>query len=108
MKQITQMFFFMKFDYPEDYGPKVWQPDLWHCKMDENVNRVFISEMSVEVEIPDDFDPVPRQVVALEKEREEATAAYMKTLTDINERLSKLQAIGLDPGPRMDETEIPF
>jgi hypothetical protein len=98
MKVQVKVHVFMAFEYrAPDYACKKWVPDLWHCKVDENEDRVYIGEQTVEVDIPDNFDPVPKQVAALEKEKLKALAEYTKTVAEINERLSKLLAIEHQP-----------
>lgn len=106
MKQTITGHLFMEHGYAfeeDDYAQR-WRPIVWHCRVDENESRVFVKDVTFDIDVPQDFDPTPRQVAALEREREQATAAYMKTLHDINERLSKLQAIGHDaPAETLDE-----
>jgi len=43
--------------------------------------------------VPEDHDPRAQQIAALEKQKLEVMAHYQKTVTDINERISKLQAL---------------
>jgi hypothetical protein len=97
MKVQTKVYVFMSFDYKPDYSIKEWRPDLWHCKVDENAERIYIGEQTFEVDVPDNFDPAPKQVAALEKEKTKALAEYTKTVAEINERLSKLLAIEYAP-----------
>jgi diadenosine tetraphosphate (Ap4A) HIT family hydrolase len=92
-KRSISVHVFMRYDYSDDWTGKEWRPDIWHCKVDENAERVYIGKQTIDVDIPDDFDPVPKQVAALEDEKLKALAQYTKTVADINERLSKLLAI---------------
>jgi hypothetical protein len=62
-------------------------------KMDDTNYRVHIGEQEIEIELPDDFDPRSRQIAALEAEKKRVMAEYQKTVTDITERINKLQAI---------------
>jgi hypothetical protein len=50
-------------------------------------------EATFEYEPPADFNPVAKEVEALEKRKAAALRAYQTTVSEINERLSKLQAI---------------
>ena len=75
MKHEIKQYIFMSYEWSDDYSGKVWRPGIWRFKPDDNIERVFISERMFTVKIPDDFDPVPAQVAAL------------------NEQLSKLQAL---------------
>lgn len=97
--QQTKAFLFMEFgsDYESgDYEQK-WRPALWKCKVDENESRIFVKEMTVTVEVPDDFDPTGRQIAALEKNREELQRQFARAIAEVNERISKLQAITYEP-----------
>ena len=101
MKQQMQVFVYMekhtRFDKQSYQCNEVWEPDLWAFKTSDSENRVFVSEQTVEVDTPKDFDPVPKQVAALQAEKREAMAAYQEKVAEINERLSKLQAIEYAP-----------
>ena len=98
MKKAMNVFVFMALDYdmtnPEPYShPKVWAPQAWYCKVDDNAGRAFVSEQVFMADLPDDFNPVPGQVAALEEEKRKALDLYQRTLADINDKLSKLLAI---------------
>lgn len=60
-------------------------------------NYVPICPHVLTFEIPDGFDPRPEQIKQLEKQREEMTAKYQAMVTEINARISKLQAITFEP-----------
>lgn len=94
-KQTVKGFMFMELDsnWAHDDWEEKWLPRWKEFKPDESAKRVFIREMAVEFDVPDDFDPLPRQIAALEAEKREAMAEYQRKVADINERLSKLQAI---------------
>jgi hypothetical protein len=66
---------------------------VFSCKMDDNDYRVHICEQEIEIEVPDDFDPRAQQIAALEKQKQKVMADYQKTVTEINDRINKLQAI---------------
>ena len=96
-------FVFMELKYQNDADemtmysePQVWGPTTWMCRVDDNSERIFVSEQVITVDVPDDFNPVPHQVAALEAERAEALALYQRSVASINERLSKLLAITAD------------
>lgn len=97
-------FVFMEKDYATNpdgtkdyYSPQVWVPSVWKCKVDDGPERVFVGTQSISVEVPADFDPRPQLVAALEEEKRQASAAYQKLVTDINRRISELQAIEYTP-----------
>ena len=57
---------------------------------------VYIAPCSVEVEIPNDFNPIPAQVASLEKEKRELQAKFAKELMNIEESISRLTCITMD------------
>lgn len=63
------------------------------CQLDNDDTRTFVNEQEVEIEVPDNFDPRPDQIAALEAQKQKAKADYQATVNDINERISKLQAL---------------
>ena len=62
-------------------------------KMDDTDYRTFVCEQEVEIEVPDDFDPRAQKIAALERYKQKITAEFQKAVTDINRRISELQAI---------------
>ena len=96
----VQAFVFMEKGYarnPEghiDYrAPQIWEPAVWKCQVDDNSERIFVSEQTVTVEVPADFDPRPQMVAALEEQKRQAAADYHKLVTDINRQINELMAI---------------
>ena len=57
---------------------------------------VYIVPCSVEVELPDDFNPIPAQVASLEKEKLEILAKSAKDVMMIDDRISRLTCITMD------------
>ena len=95
MKTTITQYLHMDYRYdPETNFERKWQPIILYFQCGDSEDRIFIRPINVDVEIPDDFDPTAKKIAAIERERAEVTAEYMKTLHEINERLSKLQAIG--------------
>lgn len=66
---------------------------LFYVQLDDTDDRVYIGEQQVEIEVPDDFDPRAKQVAALEKKKQEVMANFQNTITEINARISNLQAL---------------
>lgn len=62
-------------------SPSLW-PDL-----------VIVSEHSIEVEVPDDFDPRPAQLAALDKKETALKAAFAKAMMELADDRSKLLCI---------------
>ena len=56
-------------------------------------NRTFVGEQEVDLEVPDNYDPRARKIAALEKQKQKVMADYQKMVTEINERISNLQAL---------------
>ena len=66
---------------------------LFCVKLDDCEHRTYVGEQEIEIEVPDDYDPRAQKIAALEKQKQKVMAEYHKTVTEINERISKLQAI---------------
>lgn len=98
MKTTTTAYVHMTyaFDYASGIYEKAWHPKVRSYKYEDEEN-VFINQQEITVEIPDDFDPVPSQVAALEKQKLEALANYQQAVAEINDRLSKIQALEFAP-----------
>ena len=97
MKHEIKQYVFMAYGWDESHTTQGWRPEIWRWEASENENLIFISASMFAVEIPDDFDPVPKQVAVLLDERRAAMDEYQQKVAEINERLSKLQAIEYTP-----------
>jgi len=79
------------------YSKHEWENEgeylVYSCKLDDTSYRAHICEQKIEVEVPDDFDPRAQQIAALEKQKQKVMADYQETVTEINDRISKLQAL---------------
>jgi hypothetical protein len=73
----------------EDEG----QYQIWFAKMDDAEHRTYVGEQEVEIDVPDNYDPRAQQIAALESHKQKVMADYCKTVNEINDRISKLQAI---------------
>jgi hypothetical protein len=56
-------------------------------------STVKVMEHEFEVEVPDNFDPRPGQVAALEAKKEEMRAEFSKRVKDIDDKINSLMAI---------------
>lgn len=68
----------------------------WDCRAwgeTAQDGRVFVKEHTTTVEVPDDFDPRPLQVVALEAEKQKARAEFQARITQIDRQIQSLMAI---------------
>ena len=91
--QTIKCFLFMQERYTDDYRAKEWKPELWTIKVDDSQSRVYIRDIEVQVDAPDDFAPVPKQVAALQSEREKIIAKFTKELEANSDALAKLLSI---------------
>jgi hypothetical protein len=62
-------------------------------KLDDTDYRTYVGEQEVEVEVPDNYDPRAQQIAALEKQKQKVMADFQKSVAEINERISNLQAL---------------
>lgn len=53
----------------------------------------LVREQMFEVEVPDNFDPRPQMVKALEAEKEKARAEFAKRVLEIDKRINELLAL---------------
>jgi hypothetical protein len=79
---------YLKYSW-EDEG----EYQVFSCKLGDAEHRVYVGEQEIEIDVPDDFDPRAQQIAALEAEKQKVMADYQKSVTDINRRISELQAI---------------
>jgi hypothetical protein len=79
------------------YNQYSWEQNgdytVYSCKLEDNESRTYVCEQEIEIEVPDDYDPRAQKIAALEKHKQKVMADYQKTVTEINARISKLQAI---------------
>jgi len=66
---------------------------VMYAKIDDDEYRTFVCEQEIEIEVPDNYDPRAQKIAALEAQKLKIMAEYQKTVTEINARISKLQAI---------------
>lgn len=66
---------------------------LFYAKVDDTETMIHVGKQEFEIDVPDDYDPRAQKIAALEKHKQKVMADYQKTVTEINERISKLQAL---------------
>ena len=66
---------------------------VFYAKIEDNEYRTFVCEQEIEIEVPDNYDPRAQKIEALQAHKLKIMADYQKTVTEINARISKLQAI---------------
>lgn len=91
---------FMERDYARSadgsanyYAEKVWVPTVWKCRVDDNQERIFVSEQIVTIDAPEDFDPRPQMVAALEAEKEALRAAFAARVVELDRQINQLLAL---------------
>jgi len=70
---------------------------VFSWKFDDTDNRTYVGEQEIEVDVPDSYDPRAQQIAALEKQKKKVMADYQEMVTDINDHISKLQALEYTP-----------
>jgi hypothetical protein len=66
---------------------------VMYAKLDDNEYQTYVGEQEIEIDVPDDYDPRAQKIAALERHKQKVMADYQKTVDQINERISKLQAL---------------
>ena len=78
-----------------------YKKDDWRDGDDYHFNKYDMSEHGyvtvmpheIVVEVPDDFDPRPKQVAALIAEKQKARAEFLARVTEIDRQIQSLLAI---------------
>jgi hypothetical protein len=66
---------------------------LFYAKVGDTEDMTHVGEQEVEVEVPDNYDPRAQQIAALEKQKQRVMADSQKTITEIDGKISNLQAL---------------
>jgi hypothetical protein len=67
--------------------------EVFSYEIKNNENHAYVGSQEIELNVPDNYDPRAQQIAALEAQKTKAMADYQKSVTEINERISKLQAL---------------
>lgn len=89
---ITTHLHFIKFPW-EDKG----KYELFSFVYTNDEHRIYVGSRDVEVEVPDVFDPRPQQIAILQTEKQNLMADHQKELTEIDSKISNLQALEYTP-----------
>ena len=80
--------------------PYAWMPDdhgfvitSYDPSGFSDTGIVLVDKRSIEVEVPDNFDPRPEMVKSLEREKELAKAEFAKKVMEIDRRINELLAL---------------
>jgi hypothetical protein len=66
---------------------------VYSLKIDDAEHMTYVCTQEIEIEVPESYDPRAQKIASLEKQKQKVMADYQKTVNEINERISKLQAI---------------
>ena len=66
---------------------------VFYARIKDTESQTYIGAQEIEIEVPDDYDPRAQQIAALEKQKQKIMADFQKSVTDINRRISELQAL---------------
>ena len=69
---------------------------VFYCQLEDTEYRAYVGLQEVEIEVPEDYDPRAQQIAALETLKQKVMADYHKSVMEINDRISKLQALEYD------------
>ncbi len=86
--KVTAHIFYSKYPW-EEKGEYL----VLYAKIDDDEDRTYIGPQEIEIDVPDNYDPRAQKIAALEKHKQKVMADYQKTVNEINDRISKLQAI---------------
>lgn len=67
--------------------------EIYSAQLDDSEYRTYVCAQEVEIHIPENYDPRAQQIAALEQHKQEIMADFEKSVHDIDERISKLQAL---------------
>tara|TARA_R110002126_G_scaffold272267_1_gene416413 strand:+ start:278 stop:559 length:282 start_codon:yes stop_codon:yes gene_type:complete len=67
--------------------------ELFSVNLGDSDGRTYVGPREVEVDVPENYDPRAQQIAALEKQKQKVMADFQKTVTEINARISNLQAL---------------
>ena len=66
---------------------------MYSCQLDDTEDRTYVGPQDIEIDVPEDYDPRAQQIAALEAMKQKVMADYHKSVTEINDRISKLLAL---------------
>jgi hypothetical protein len=67
--------------------------EVFSFKAQDTEQRTYVCEQEIEIEVPDNYDPRAQKIEALQAKKLKIMADYQKTVTEINARISELQAL---------------
>ena len=89
MKKIVRMYvYFSKYSF-ETTGS--WT--AFSFRTADTESMTFVCEQDVEFDIPENYDPTAQKIAALQALKQKAQDDFTKSVRQINEKISKLQAL---------------
>lgn len=67
--------------------------EAYSFKAPDSESLTFVCQKDVEFEVPANYDPTAQKIAALEAEKERARIEFAKSVAEINDRITKLQAL---------------
>lgn len=89
------------------YGTSVVRFQMYRPSPKYQPHEVIVSEHSIDVEVPDDFDPVPLMVASLEEKKRLARLELAKDLAVIDDQIKQLTCIDYVPSA-LPADDLPF
>lgn len=80
--------FYSKFDWEKE-----GKYHFYSIKIEDTECQTYVGSKEMDIEVPDGYDPTAQKIAALQKEKDQAQAEFSQKVAQINERISKLQAI---------------
>ena len=62
-------------------------------KAPDSETMTFVNQQDVKFEIPENYDPTAQKIAALEAAKEMARVEFINSISAINDRIAKLQAL---------------
>ena len=67
--------------------------EAMYYQVKDDVDFSYVGPQEIEIDVPDNFDPRPAQIAVLEAQKQKVMADFQKSVTDINRRISELNAL---------------
>ena len=67
--------------------------EVWPLEIVNSDGLIFVKEIDVDVEVPDDYDPRPAQIAALQEKQNQAAADFQAFTTETMRQINELQAL---------------
>lgn len=81
----------------DSYGEPSFEFNKYDFKSNEYEDYATVRPMGIEIDVPDDFDPTADLIAGLEKLKQSKRAELARELIELDDRISKLQALPMAP-----------